>query len=304
MSTVRKNKIVTVTPELAQRWLNCNTHNRPLRNHHVAKLASAMKAGEWILTAEPIAFSKPYTDAQGNEVRETLINGQHRLWAVIESGVSCEFTVWWGCDPEEFSVIDQGAQRTFGDVLATTRQDVADPTLVASVCSSFIHYALGLNKSAEHPLRISHIDMLLAGVPESVSAAVDYKKRLRKFAPRPVISSLMLAHIVNPSMADMIVNQLKDAVGFTERDPIRALHLYISDNLVNPNKDSSAALNYKTCHALAARMRGEHIRVLKITGEGLGWMRDGARGKIGPLVQEIFGKTPHNFYTPKLIMEG
>jgi hypothetical protein len=302
MNHKRKVKVLLVTPEMAERWLNeCNTHNRPIRNHVVEKYAEAMKRGEWKLTSEPIAFSRPYIDAEGKSCRETLLNGQHRLWGVINSGRAVEMTVWWGCEPDEFDVIDQGATRTFGDVLATTRNDLADPTLVASICSSAARFGFGYS-SHHGALRQAHITSMLKHLEPEIVAVVGYKKTLRKYAPRTVLGPLLMTRIVNPGMADMIVNQLKDAIGFTERDPIRALHLYLTDLLSSTSKDTPDTQCYKVCHALAARLRGDHIRVLRLTGEGIGWLRDATRSRISPVVTSLYsGKVPHNFYNPKLM---
>lgn len=303
MSTTRKMKVLQVTPDMAERWLSANTHNRPIRNHIVEKYAAAMKRGEWRLTPEPIIFSRPYADSEGREVKETLMNGQHRLWAVLNSGATVEMTVWWGCEPDEFENIDQGATRTFGDILATTRGDLRDPTLVASVCSAAAGYGFGFNQHTG-ALRQSHINAMLLHMEPQIMAVVDYKKRLRKFAPRPMIGPLLFAYIVNPGMTDLIVSQLKDAVGFTDKDPVRALHLYIASQLVSTARDSIAAQHYKICHAIACRLRGDHVKVLRITGEGLGWLRDAAKPVIAPVVMALYERTPHNFYTPKLLLEG
>ena len=136
-----------------------------------------------------------------------------------------------------------------------------------------------------------------------IRGVADYKKQLKTMAPRAVVGALLLARIVNPSMCDLIVKQLKDAVGFTERDPIRALHLYVTAQITDSSRDTVDIMHYKVCHAIAARMRGEHIRQLRITGEGLGWLRDGAKPKIHKVVELLHGgKVPHNFYNPKLLV--
>jgi hypothetical protein len=303
MNTKRKMKVMTVTPEIAAKWLKKNVHNRPLRPNAREEYTAAMKAGEWKLTAEPIAFSRAYTDSELKQFNEVLINGQHRLLAVIDSGATVTFTVWWGCEPDEFEVIDRGAKRTFGDVIATTRSDLNDPTLLASVCSSFGTLALGANRSSSNPLRQPHINEMLRVFPTELMAVVAYKKKLRKFAPRPVISALTLAQICNPTMTELIVNQLQDVVGFTPTDPIRALHLYLTAQLLPISRDTVDVVHYKVCHAICARLRGESIKRLYITGEGLGYLRDGARSRINPLVEAIHGPPiPVNFYTPKIML--
>lgn len=292
-----------LTPEIALRWLNDhNTHNRPLRQHLVQKYAQAMARGEWILTAEPIAFSRPYRDSEHKDQGVTLINGQHRLWAVVESGVAIQATVWWGCEPEEFSVIDQNAPRTFGDVLATTRKELPDPTAIAAVAKNVLRYAFGLrgglHTGAGH-LAYKHIEKLMKAFEPEVLAVVEYRRRLKKMASRTVTSTLFLAHLVNPAMTARIVEQLHDAVGFTERDPIRALHLYLAGRALNPMRDSEEAAHYKVCHAICARLRGDHIKVLRLTTEGLAWLRDAARPRIHDFVADLHGgSVPRGFYKP------
>lgn len=308
MSDKRKVKILDVTPEIAERWLNAtNNHNRPLRNRVVAKFAQAMKMGEWKLTAEPIAFSHPFIDSEGKQRGETLLNGQHRLWAIMDSGVTCPMTVWWGCEPDEFEVIDQGAMRTFGDVLATTRSELRDHPMVAGICTAFAIFGLGFVNRQDAPhiqLRHSHLKDMLRSLEPEIVAVVGYKKRLTKFAPRPVMSALLLSQIVNPAMTELIVSQLKDAAGFAERDPIRALHMRIVEQLTSGgNRETDHLMHYKTCHAISARLRGEHIKVLRTTAEGLAWLRDAGRAKIGPVATAIHGgKLPAAFYTPRIFI--
>lgn len=64
-----------VTPEIAKRWLTRNPRNRVARPATVARYARDMAAGKWHLDGSPIRF-----DATG-----TLLDGQHRLAAIIES---------------------------------------------------------------------------------------------------------------------------------------------------------------------------------------------------------------------------
>lgn len=107
--TRTRMELVTVTPDLASEWLLLNTHNRPVRPGVVNKYATDMRTGLWRHeTAEPLAF-----DTLGR-----LQDGQHRLEAVIKSGCAVRFWVMFGADPDDFRVINSGAIRSSGDVLA------------------------------------------------------------------------------------------------------------------------------------------------------------------------------------------
>lgn len=99
--------IVTITPDDAYKWLERNKLNRAVRQNKVDYYALMMKRGEWREDREPIEFD--------NEGR--LVNGQHRLFAIIESNVTIRSTIRFGVAEEDIAVIDTGLARTAGDLL-------------------------------------------------------------------------------------------------------------------------------------------------------------------------------------------
>lgn len=98
-----RHEIVTVTPELASEWLSKpSPRQRSAARTTVATYARAMSEGRWIEpTTDPIAFT-----ADG-----LLLNGQHRLLAVIRSGVTLEMLIALEVAEALFGVIDQGRKR-------------------------------------------------------------------------------------------------------------------------------------------------------------------------------------------------
>lgn len=99
-------EVLEITPELAKQWLERNIeNNRGIRPQVVDAYARDMAAGRWHITGDPIRF-----DEDGN-----LIDGQHRLHAVIKSGVPITSCVVRGIRREAFFVIDSGIRRTMGD---------------------------------------------------------------------------------------------------------------------------------------------------------------------------------------------
>jgi hypothetical protein len=100
---------VKVTPALARKFLSRNReNNRRPKTAKVASYARDIAAGRWLLTGEALKF-----DTDGY-----LMDGQNRLMAVIEARKSAHFSVMWDLDPKTMLVMDTGASRTFGDVLA------------------------------------------------------------------------------------------------------------------------------------------------------------------------------------------
>lgn len=102
--------VQAVGPELARRWLETNNRNRKLRRTQVNAYASDMAAGRWHFTGEAIKF-----DHDGN-----LIDGQHRLAAIVAADVFLPMLVISGLDPESQHVMDTNLRRTSADAFALT----------------------------------------------------------------------------------------------------------------------------------------------------------------------------------------
>lgn len=100
---------VTVTPDMAREWLKTNTNNRTIRRRNVESLAREMKDDRWQFNFELVMF--------GESGR--LLNGQHRLEAVILADKSIELPVVRNVPDEVQATLDQGARRTAADDLMT-----------------------------------------------------------------------------------------------------------------------------------------------------------------------------------------
>ena len=100
-----------IGPRLANKFLRSNSeNNRKLSNGTVEKYARDMTMNRWDLTAEPIMVTQC----------GTLINGQHRLQAVVLSGKTVNFTLATVPDSSTFRVLDQGRVRNNSDILGTS----------------------------------------------------------------------------------------------------------------------------------------------------------------------------------------
>lgn len=102
-----KTKLVKVTPKLAAQWLATNHSNRPISRAFVEELSRSLLAGTFQTTHQGIAF-----DEQGR-----LRDGQHRLTAILETGISIELLVTTGLTEAELLAIDDGRRRTIHQVL-------------------------------------------------------------------------------------------------------------------------------------------------------------------------------------------
>lgn len=98
--------VETITPEKAVKYLEMNVHNRPIHQKHVEFLVEEISSGRWKMNGSSIVFNG-----------DTLIDGQHRLWAIITSGMPIRTLVVRGVEEGAFATIDTGVVRSGGDVL-------------------------------------------------------------------------------------------------------------------------------------------------------------------------------------------
>jgi hypothetical protein len=92
-----------VTPAQAKQWLETsNTHNRALSRAKVSRFVNYLKTGFWKHTHHGIAFS------EGG----VLLDGQHRLTAVAESGIAAIFDVTFNASSDIQAAIDVEGGRT------------------------------------------------------------------------------------------------------------------------------------------------------------------------------------------------
>ncbi|WYV99264.1 hypothetical protein KoPa4_00096 [Pseudomonas phage vB_PpuM-KoPa-4] len=109
-------EMAMVTPEMAQKFLADNAaFQRKIRVGVVRDLANAILRGEWELTHQAVAF----------DINGKLIDGQHRLNAIVRAGVAVPCVIARGVGAQSFKVIDIGVKRTMSDVLALGKREVA-----------------------------------------------------------------------------------------------------------------------------------------------------------------------------------
>ena len=109
---------IDVTPELATRWLAAGRFNRRVNNSAVARYERQINSGLWRCTHQGIAFTR----------EGILIDGQHRLLAVIKTGKTVRMVVFADEPIENFAFIDCGRNRSNLDTL---RLGQADGTLLS-----------------------------------------------------------------------------------------------------------------------------------------------------------------------------
>jgi hypothetical protein len=125
-------QVYSVSPDLAAKWLEHNTRNRKLRQSVVNKYAADMREGRWLLTGDAIAFDK----------NGAVVNGQHRLWAVLESGITVPMLVTFNLDPEVVAVLDDHLKRSLTDVAGIRRPGSSINTLHSAIANTLVRSSI------------------------------------------------------------------------------------------------------------------------------------------------------------------
>ena len=102
---------IEITPEIAKTMLLRTQaegfHNRKLRRDRIIAYANEMSGGKWRSDCEPIQLTRD----------GIVIDGQHRLAAVIKAGLPVKMLVLYGVQKDAFSKIDIGILRKTTDML-------------------------------------------------------------------------------------------------------------------------------------------------------------------------------------------
>lgn len=145
-------RIENITPEMARHYLTKNTNNfRKVKNRVVMQYANDMKAGKWVLNGEGIMFSKD----------GSLINGQHRLKAIIQSGCTVPMMIIEGIEGNAKDVVfDLGFKRSVANYLGTSGTSVA--AITAIMLNKFRNYGVGQSEMIEYSNK--HFDEMLEAI--------------------------------------------------------------------------------------------------------------------------------------------
>lgn len=219
----------TITPAQAAEWLEANLaegHNRSLRRERAEAFARDMESGNWRDNGETLKF-----DWNGR-----LIDGQHRLAALVRAGIPHRFLVVRGVDPDSIHTIDMGVARRYADVLRMN--GVRNGAQMASMERRLYLWKRRGVKVARGGVKALTSTELLEfrqGYHQLLSLALSRGQDLRKKFARVSPSTFGAAYILftekDPAMADKFFDMLLSGVGFGEdrRHPVLVLRERLAD---------------------------------------------------------------------------
>ena len=249
---------VLVTPDLARAWLEKrNQINRPLRDGHVEKFIWILKDKRW--------FSSnfgPCFNCQG-----FMLDGQHRLTAVVRSGITARMWITFNVVGTYFDPIDTDiiVRRPY-DVLPISPRDVA-------ICNALLELERGSTSRGS-------VDKVAASHAQH-RTGIEWATRAFPFQ-RGITASLIAAHAYAYPVAQRDVaafaKQFLSYTATSDDAPSVLLHRYLDRSSRARLRGRDVAFAALRC--LEAHCKGKPLPRLSVTDAGFAYFADkrAARG--------------------------
>ncbi len=237
-----------ITPETAQKILDdVNQKNRKLRSLLSARYKREMNDGRWQITHQGIAF-----DTDG-----VLIDGQHRLLAIVESGIAITILVVEGLSPLARKATDQHGKRRPADSFAIV-SSYENPELVGRVTSAINTFANGDSKPTYDVLE-AVAETVNDGIMWAQSESIDRKKKLNS---SPVIGAFVYAFKASPAVVQTLFRELNNGLFSDPHNPMKALYEFALNTRLDSNMIRLELFD-KTLSAIHMCLNRESTKQLK-----------------------------------------
>lgn len=264
-----KVQVKNIGPSEATALLARNVGNRALRPRYIESLARQMSDGYWQLVGDPIRVAD----------NGRLLDGQHRLHAILTSGTTQQFVMVDGLDDRAQLAMDSGIRRKFTDILqmagevnCTTLGSVTRMALMRDFGYSYPEMSAGSTQfgSAELQATLDKYPELRDAAREGHGAAQSIK----------VPGSFMafgwweFGHI-NPEDRDDFFRKIREKDFYGPNDPLSRLYTTILEGAASTRdipRLTKFALLIKTWNYFRD---GAQVKVLY-------WRRGGARPEPFP----------------------
>ena len=213
--------IEKITPKKAEKMLRHNKKNRRLERRRVDNLVRELLAGNWKLNGDAIRFY----------VNGDLADGQHRLQACVDSGVSLMSVVIRGIDLPAMPTIDRGRSRTRNDVLKL--QGMTNTERLAGSLRfivGFLEYGDPLRCGSQQFQKTIFSDQAMFELLEEHPGIIDaaegigaYQRAMRILTPSTATALFFMFRTIDKDDADSFFLDLDTGVGLTAVDPVYRL---------------------------------------------------------------------------------
>lgn len=248
-----KTEVREVTPDVAKQMLKRNGNNRKISDNHVGFLAKEMNNGNWLFDGSPIKFS------EGG----VLLDGQHRLNAVIKSDTSQKFLVVTGIDSAAFKVMDTGKNRNTADIMSV--EGIKYPSDTAAAARIIIKMKKGRASvgGVDKPSNTEVLDFYYANleIGRFIKESQILYNEFSKVTPLSTIAAfkfMMAERSITHS--EEFWNKLCTGIGLEDGDPIKFLRKKLLTDKINRASLPAAEKNAIIIKTWNAFRRGNTLK--------------------------------------------
>lgn len=249
-----KAELKKITPEDAARMLELNTSNRPANKQHVKRLARQMTLGRWKVNGDTICMN-------GTQ----LVDGQHRLMAIVESGCTIETLVVEGVSSDAFDTKDIGKRRSAADTLAVNGE--VNCKSLAAALAVIDRYMTGrMDRHVRY--ENNEIEELLEKYPET-RESIKVCRRTKGLVPQ---ATLVACHYLFAQKDRDAANEFMEGVlhgrNLSEDDPEYTLRERLLKNSLCSSKMTTMSIAAIIIKAWNAKRLGATIKMLRFFEAG------------------------------------
>jgi hypothetical protein len=240
-----------ITPDIAHTWLGQNTHNRNIRGQTVDRFAEAMQRGEWQVNGDAIRFAKD----------GTLLDGQHRLAAIIKANVTITQLIVRGLDPMAQETMDVGGRRTLSDALRLRGERSTNE--LANALTWLWRYRERTLAYKIHPTFQQALALLQQepGLRDSLIHGERLRRKLHFSHGLGGFLHYIFAEI-DPADADFFFDRLITGAGLLEEDPIYVLRRRMEDDALSVQRMEQYRMAAFFIKAWNAYREGRQVKIL------------------------------------------
>lgn len=251
-------KTLIITPEMALDMLEKNKMNRNIDKKRVQKYAAAMKSGAWEMNGSTIVFAED----------GTLLDGQHRLWAVIDAETPIEFLVVYNAPKSSITTLDIGKTRTARHILQIEHSEHSTTAAMLAKLL-WIHDFCDCNLSPENCRKNVSLTILRQFYDER-KEMIEQAADLAEHGSHHFVKSYMaLAYCLigikteHKEKIYSFFETLKTGASIGEKHPLMTLRTKLLDNRINHRKLSVQETIAGYIRAWNAYVRGKDISVIR-----------------------------------------
>ncbi len=251
-----KVKLITLTPELAQKYLASSSGNRPIKPALVKRYSEDVKADRWRVTHEGLAF----------DIDGVMYDGHHRCHAVILAGKSIETYAFYDMSRSAKKSTNIGRSRTIADVFSSYSDGMNLPEMsisqskrMAAIATTAWIYAG--KQGSPTPERAAEF---LKNVDTERYLEVATQCSQLPVCPGALIWPLAVLNSRSPHLYRKLHKSLSTGAGMLPGDPALVLRDYLMQNRRGTTRTSEdkTIQRRKTVKALVSFQSDKKLRYL------------------------------------------